>query len=211
MLSDPALLTGFILTITAIVVSPGPDNMLIIRNALISGRAVGMATVAGVQTGIVGHTLLAALGVSVVIASSPTLFRAVAVCGAAYLGWLGLRAFRASGDLTMGRSGHVTALSGFRDATITNLLNPKVIITFLAMFPNFLDVSAGNIPLQLTIMALLMLVINGLWQIILVLAADRARQWLTRPEVQRGINYVTGTVFIAFACLMLWEHLLSAT
>jgi threonine/homoserine/homoserine lactone efflux protein len=207
MMSDPGLLTGFLLTVTAIIVSPGPDTMIIIRNSLVSGRNVGMATMAGTQGGILGHTLMAALGVSVVIASSPVLFRTVAFAGSAYLAFLGAQCFLVRGDLKMGKSGAVSAAKGFRDAMITNLLNPKVIMMFLALFPNFLDLEAGNIPMQLLVMSAILLAINIVWQTMLVVAADRARLWLTRPSVQRGVNYATGVVLLTFSGLMIWEHI----
>lgn len=209
MLSDPGLLAGFLVTVTAVIVAPGPDSMLIIRNALISGRRVGLATLAGVQAGLVGHTLLAALGVSVVIASSPLLFRGVAIAGAGYLAWLGMQCFRPTGALKVGTGDAVTASKGFRDAMVTNLLNPKVIMLYLALLPNFLVPDSGNIALQLVVMSAIMLVINTIWQGLLVAAADRARAWLSKPAVQTAINRATGLVLLTFACLMLWEHLLA--
>jgi threonine/homoserine/homoserine lactone efflux protein len=209
MFSDPGLLAGFLVTVTAIIVSPGPDTMLIIRHALVSGRTVGFATLAGVQAGLVGHTLLAVFGVSVVIASSPLLFRGVAVAGAGYLAWLGIQCFRPTGALKVGGGGAVSPAKGFRDAMVTNLLNPKVIMLYLALFPNFLDLEAGGITLQLLAMSAMLLAINTVWQGLLVAAADRARTWLTRPAVQTGVNRATGLVLITFACLMLWEHLLA--
>ena len=209
MLSDPGLLASFLVTVTAIIVAPGPDSILIIRNALVSGRTVGLATLAGVQAGLVGHTLLAVLWVSVVIASSPLLFRGVAIAGAGYLAWLGMQCFRPTGALKVGTGAAVTASRGFRDAMVTNLLNPKVIMLYLALLPNFLVPEAGDITLQLVIMSAMMLVINTVWQGLLVAAADRARAWLSKPAVQTGINRATGFVLLTFACLMLWEHLLA--
>ena len=74
--------------------SPGPDTIVILRHALVSGRGAGFAAVAGVQVGMAVHTVLAVAGISVVVATSPTLFKAVAVIGAAYLAWLGVQGFR---------------------------------------------------------------------------------------------------------------------
>ena len=92
---DGATVGAFALAAAAIVLSPGPDTMLILRYALTSGRPAGFAAVAGVQGGLMVHTLLAVAGVSALIASSPMLFKGLAVAGAGYLAWLGLLSFRA--------------------------------------------------------------------------------------------------------------------
>ena len=91
---EAATLGAFVIAVAAIVVSPGPDTMVILRYALASGRRAGFAAVAGVQLGLMVHTVLAVLGVSLIIASSPVLFKLVAVAGAAYLAWLGVQGFR---------------------------------------------------------------------------------------------------------------------
>ncbi|MBI4968629.1 MAG: LysE family translocator [Rhodospirillales bacterium] len=205
----PAPLLGvYVLVAGALVLSPGPDTLLIIRYTLASGRASGMATVAGVQLGLMVHTAAAVLGLSVLILSSPLLFKTVAVLGAAYLAWLGLQAVR-GGALSMeGEAGsQPSAAKALRDAAITNILNPKVILLFLALMPNFVAVELGRVPLQLATLAATLLVINTIWQSGLVLAASWARQGLMRPRVQRGVSWATGAIFLVFAILMLIEHL----
>ena len=98
---EPTVLAAFMVAVTAIILSPGPDTMVILRHTLSSGRRVGLAAVAGVQLGLVLHTTLAVAGISLIIANSPVLFRGVAVAGAAYLAWLGAQGFRSSGALTL--------------------------------------------------------------------------------------------------------------
>jgi homoserine/homoserine lactone efflux protein len=205
---DWTVLGTFALAAGAVVVSPGPDTVLIVRNTLTSGRDVGLATVVGVQLGLVGHTLLAVAGISVIIASSPVLFRLVAVAGAAYLAWIGLQSFRDRGPLSLGGGGPMVApFQGLRDAILCNLLNPKVILLFLALFPNFVDTSRRDTSAQLVTLAATLIVINVLWQAPLALAAQAVRRWLDRPGVQQGISRGTGAVLIALAALMLYENL----
>src|SRR3989339_450736 len=91
---DAPTLFTFMLTASAIVLTPGPDTLIILRYAIRSGPRVGLATVAGGQAGLVGHTVLAVLGISVLIASIPWLFKAVAIAGAAYIAWIGIQSFR---------------------------------------------------------------------------------------------------------------------
>jgi threonine/homoserine/homoserine lactone efflux protein len=206
MLLDPALLGTFALAATAIVVSPGPDTMLILRAALISGRGAGFAAVSGVQLGLGVHTALAAAGVSALIASSPFLFKALAVAGACYLAWLGMQGFRSSGRLAVGAAKVQTIGRACRDALFCNVLNPKVIVLFLALYPNFIDTSRGHVARQVAILSAVLLLINVAWQTGLVLGADFARRWLMRPVVQRSIGQLTGAILLAFAAAMLWEH-----
>ena len=192
----------------AIVVSPGPDTMLILRYALTSGQKAGFAAVAGVQLGLMVHTVLAVLGVSLIIASSPVLFKGVAIAGAGYLAWLGIQGFRESGTIRLdGSRRPVTAARACRDAVITNVLNPKVILLFLALLPNFVDTGRGDVPAQLITLAAVLIVINVMWQAPLAWAAQVIRGWLTKPAVQRAVSRLTGTILLLFAGLMLYEHL----
>jgi threonine/homoserine/homoserine lactone efflux protein len=202
------LLGAYVLVAGALVLSPGPDTLLIIRYTLASGRASGMATVAGVQLGLMVHTAAAVLGLSVLILSSPLLFKAVAVLGAAYLAWLGVQAIRGGALGMEGEAGvRISAAKALRDAAVTNVLNPKVIILFLALMPNFVAVELGRVPLQLATLAATLLIINTIWQSGLVLAAAWARQGLLRRRVQIAVSWATGSIFIVFALLMLHEHL----
>jgi homoserine/homoserine lactone efflux protein len=206
---ETSVLWTFLLTVAVIVMSPGPDSMLIIRHTLSSGTRVGLATVAGVQMGLLGHNLLAVLGISVLIASSPVLFKTVAVVGAAYLGWLGIESLRNTGTLGVGKDqAKVSSKRAFRDAMITNILNPKVIVLFLALFPNFVDSSKDNVPAQLFTLTMALMVINTVWQAPLALLGKVARDWLERPKVQRWISGITGVVLLFFAAVMIYEHLI---
>jgi homoserine/homoserine lactone efflux protein len=203
---DPAILGAFALAAAAIVLSPGPDTMLILRAALGSGRPAGFAAVSGVQLGLAVHTALAAAGVSAVIASSPALFKALALAGAAYLAWLGIQGFRSAGGLAVGAGAPVTPARACRDALLCNVLNPKVIVLFLALYPNFVDAGRGRVAVQVALLSAVLLLINVVWQTALVLGADFARRWLTQPAVQRAIGRLTGVILFGFAAVMVWEH-----
>lgn len=210
MIVDSATLITYILTAGAIVLSPGPDTVLILRYALNSGRTVGFATVLGVQIGLVAHTLLAIFGISFIIASSPLLFKSVATIGAAYLAWIGIQGFRGT-TLKFDADGpSISSKKAMFDAMICNLLNPKVIILFLALLPNFVDPEKGQVPLQLIILSIVLVIINVAWQAPLAWAADAVRNWLSRPRVQKIVNVSTGTFLLFFAAMMLWEHLIKS-
>ncbi|MCH7692093.1 MAG: LysE family translocator [Proteobacteria bacterium] len=206
---EPATLGAFVIAVAAVVVSPGPDTMIILRYALASGRRAGFAAVAGVQLGLMVHTVLAVLGVSLIIASSPVLFKLVAVAGAAYLAWLGVLGFRGAAPFTPGGGRPSVDLArACRDGILTNLLNPKVILLFLALFPNFVDAGRDDVPAQLVTLAVVLIVVNVIWQAPLAWAAEAIGRWLGRPGVGLWVSRVTGGVLLAFAALLLYQHLL---
>ena len=205
---DPPLFAAFILAASAVVVSPGPDTIVILRHALNSGLRTGLVSVAGVQAGLGVHTILAALGLSVVIVSSPLLFQAIAVAGALYLGWLGVQGFRAPLLALDGEPGRAaSSMAAWRHGFFSNLLNPKVILLYLALLPSFVAPQLGSAEIQLAILGLTIIAINIVWQGFLVAAAGHMRRWLQSEAVQRNVSRITGAILIAFAIAMLWNNL----
>lgn len=204
---DLPTLLAFLATILALVLSVGPDTLLIIRYTMSSGPRTGAATVIGVQLGLFSHTALAALGISLVIASSTIAFKSIAVVGAAYLAWLGIQGFRSGLINVDAMSGGrvVRPFAGMRDALLTNLFNPKVIVLFLALMPNFVDPARRVWP-QLVTLGLALFVVNVVWQMGIMLVADRARVWLGRPTVQRAVSWSTSAVLFVFAAGLLVDH-----
>lgn len=203
-------LVAFVVTILALVLSVGPDTLLIIRYTMSSGSRTGAATVMGVQLGLFTHTALAAVGISLVIASSTIAFKSIAVVGAAYLVWLGIQGFR-SGLINveaMAGGRVVRPFAGMRDALLTNLFNPKVIVLFLALMPNFVDPERGRIWPQLVTLSIALFAVNVVWQMGVMLVADRARVWLGRPAVQRALSWSTSAVLFVFAGGLLIDHVL---
>ncbi len=204
---EPAILGAFIITASALVISPGPDTVLIVRYALSSGHRVGLAAVAGVQLGLLVHTALAVAGISVIIASSPVLFKGVAFVGAAYLAWLGVQGFRGGGAMALNAdSARVSSAKAFRDAMLTNLLNPKVILIFLALLPNFIDTARDDISAQLMTLAVTLIIINVIWQVPIAWLAVTVRHWLGDPAISRMISRLTGGILLIFAALMVYEN-----
>ena len=206
---DPTLLGGFIVAAVAIIVSPGPDTIVILRHALTGGRGTGLAAVSGVQLGLLVHTALAVVGISLLVASSPVLFQGLTVIGAVYLAWLGIQSLRGVGRLE-GEPGAAPAgaARACREAALCNILNPKVILWFLALLPNFVNPEAGDVIAQLIALSALLIALNILWQAPMALAADGVRRWLGRPETMHAVNRVSGVILLGMAALMLGQHLL---
>jgi threonine/homoserine/homoserine lactone efflux protein len=203
---EPATLLAFALTAAAIVVSPGPDTFLILRSAL-SGRAAGYAAVLGVQLGLLVHTAFAVFGLSLLIVSSPGLFDALAVIGAAYLAYLGIQGLRAGGPWAVeGETARARPARALRDAMLTNLLNPKVLVLFLALYPNFVVSAHGRVTAQLLTLSATLIAINVAWQAPLAWGAHQLRSWLLRPKITTAIARTASAVLIAFAALLLYDH-----
>jgi len=203
---EPAALGAFVAASIAIVTSPGPDTVLILRYALNDGRGIGLAAVSGVQLGLVVHTTLALFGISLIVASSPLLFRAVAVAGAAYLAWLGWQSLKGAGGLELRTAGPAAgAARALREAALCNILNPKVILYFLALMPNFIDPQRG-VPAQVLALAGVLIAINVVWQVPMALAAGAVRGWLGRADVRRAINRVSGATLVVMALVMLAQN-----
>jgi homoserine/homoserine lactone efflux protein len=199
----------FTLAALAVVMTPGPDTVLILRHTLISGRAAGLAAVAGVQVGLLGHTILAIAGISVLITASPLAFKAVTIVGAIYLAWLGVSAIRGVSTFALDIEGIQSGLLiAARQAALTNLLNPKVILLFLALFPNFIVAGKDNETAQLLTLAATLIIINTIWQAPIALAASLIRRWLASDTIRRRISIASGVIFIGFAIGLLFQHLI---
>ena len=122
-----------------LTVTPGADTMLVIKNSVRGGRAAGWATTLGVLCGVLFHALISAIGISVIVAQSEFLFQLVKALGAVYLLWLGVKAFRyrkKNDEPANALSGKVLRDS-FREGLITNVLNPKVAMFYIAFLPHF--------------------------------------------------------------------------
>ncbi len=198
---DVQLLT-FIAVAAALTISPGADTMLVIRNVVAGNRRDGIMTAVGICSGLFVHATLSALGLSVILAHSALAFQVLKVAGAAYLVWLGLqslaRAFR------RGREGVAAAGKTQRDESVghsfvegllTNVLNPKVAVFYLAFLPQFINVGDPVFAKSL-LLAGIHATMGLVWLIALAAVLDRARSIVTRPHIRRRLEAVSGTVLI---------------
>jgi threonine/homoserine/homoserine lactone efflux protein len=136
--------------------SPGPDNIYVLTQSIVNGRASGLATTVGLISGCIVHTTLVAFGVSAIIATSPTVFFIIKLLGAIYLLYLAYKVFKSDAkvSLTDGapKKSHWNL---FKQGVLMNILNPKVTIFFLAFFPGFLWEPEGNTVVQFYILGIL--------------------------------------------------------
>jgi threonine/homoserine/homoserine lactone efflux protein len=199
----------FALVTSLLVMSPGPNGVLIAKTVPTSGRAAGFANVAGFVTAFYVHGTLSILGISVILVQSAQLFFAVKMLGAAYLCWVGFKALRDDwrGVKTVGETSPArrkrTLIKAYGEGFLTNVLNPKVSIFYLAAFPQFIPVGAGGAGSSGAVGAAFMLVcvhalINAVWFTAMVLLLARLTGAVRNGRFQRWLKAVTGSVFIAF-------------
>jgi threonine/homoserine/homoserine lactone efflux protein len=165
---DPQALLLFVAAGLVLNVTPGPDLLYITARSVGQGWRAGAASSLGIAAGCLVHTAAAALGISALLAASPLAYDAIRLCGAAYLTWLGAQALRARA--TPGAIAELPAASlhaVFRQGFVTNVLNPKVALFFLAFLPQFADPARGAFALQVLALGLIFIA-NGLWVCLLV-------------------------------------------
>jgi threonine/homoserine/homoserine lactone efflux protein len=150
----------FALASLALVLVPGPNHIYIAARGIAQGRAAGVASALGVETGTMVHIAAAAAGLSYVIARSATLFNVIKWAGVAYLIYLGIRALTSRQELRTQDADPQPLRKIFLEGVIVNVLNPKVILFFLAFLPQFVDPEAGAVPLQIIILGSTLLVLG---------------------------------------------------
>ena len=196
-------LLTFILATTLLVTSPGPNGVLIARIVPVSGRAAGFAAIAGFFTAFYIHGTLSILGISIILMQSATAFTLVKLAGAAYLFWVGAKSLYAAWKGTSPLAAVPPAQRArslrraYVEGLLTNGLNPKVSMFYLAVFPQFIPVGAHPVATAFELVFIHSM-INVLWFSTIVLLLSRLTS-LTRGEsFQRWLKGITGVVFIAF-------------
>ena len=192
---------AFALVAALMTMSPGPDTMLVVRNALRGGRRDGLLTVAGISSGLFVHALLSALGVSAVLMYSATAFTVMKIAGACYLVWLGIKSLRAAANgnapaIEAGVAGAVAASQSFREGLLTTVLNPKVVVFYLALVPQFIAPGDAVLP-RYVLLTSIHYVEGILWLGGVAFLVARSRTLFMRPAWRRWIDAVCGTILVA--------------
>ncbi|WP_417538748.1 LysE family translocator [Marinobacter sp.] len=186
-------------------ITPGPDTVYILARTLSQGRVAGLLSVFGVSAGILAHTLFAAIGLSALLATSALAFTAVKFVGAAYLAYLGIQALRAHNKLA---PASVTAFRRrsqlFYQGFLTNLLNPKIAIFFLAFLPQFVAPGASNSSAVFLFLGGIFVLGGTLWCLFLVtFAASFSSAARSESRLSGVISKVTGLVYIGLGLNLL--------
>ncbi len=208
MILDPTLTAAYVLLATALAVAPGPDVLFVVANGMQHKIKGAIASALGIGAGSLLHALAAALGISAIVAASPTAFEILRYAGAAYLAYLGVQALKSwwtySNDLDPDQA--IVEMSGwnvFRRGLVTNILNPKVIVFYLALLPQFINVDLGHVGLQIFLLGCIHNVIGMTFLICVGLAAGKASKWLSRTRVGKWMDMIAGVFFIGLAIRLL--------
>lgn len=189
----------FVLIVAMVVLVPGVDQVMVLRNTLARGRIAGIATALGIGAASSIQAILVSLGIGAVIVASQPLFEAIRWAGVAYLVWLGLAALRSAVEGADGALAAPSArgpLLGFRDGMLCNLANPKILVFYLALLPQFVGPAA---PVTRWIAHAMMVPALGTAFLIgMTLAIDAARRVLLRRIVRRMIDGASGMLLLAF-------------
>lgn len=196
-------LLSFTFLAVLLVVSPGPNGVLIAKTVPTSGKAAGFANVAGFVAAFYIHGALSILGISLILLQSAQAFFVVKMLGAAYLCWIGIMALKDAykGVKTSPKINPAkkkrTLIKAFFEGLFTNALNPKVSMFYLAAFPQFIDASKGSIATSFTLVTV-HVVLNFMWFAMMVVLFDKLAGAARSDKAQRWIKGFTGAIFIGF-------------
>lgn len=181
-----------------VIVASGPDNILVLTRGVTLRRRAALVSATGASVGLVTHSLLAAVGLSALLAQSAVAFSVVKYAGAAYLIYLGAKALLSKEDFELSGGAAPVGLGAvFVQAVASNVLNPKIAVFFLAFLPQFADPAAGGAALQLLALGLIFALLT--WMIFGIIAyfSGTLGAWLkNRPRAAGGLRWLTGGVLI---------------
>lgn len=205
---DLATLLTFAGAAFALALTPGPDMLLVMTRSVAQGRIAGLVTLGGITVGCFGHALIAGFSLSGVLLVAPVMFELIRWVGAGYLLYLGIQALRGAGGFRPPQPGapRLPLARLFRQGLLTNLLNPKVALFFLALFPQFMrpdpDTAVAQALLLACVLSLAGLLVNGG----IALVAGRLGEWLARrPAFVRWQNRLLGCVFAGLALRLAFD------
>jgi len=188
-----------------VIVTPGPDTAITIRNTLFGGRSGGVFTALGIAAGQTIWAFATSVGIVALLIASEPLFLVVKYAGAAYLVWLGVQALREAMRASPGTSvtpevarpaRRLTPRAAFRQGVVSDLGNPKMAVFFASLLPQFAPAGPGAF-VSLLLLGLVFALMTFSWLTLYAVVVSRAGDFLRRPSIRRTIEGITGTLLIA--------------
>lgn len=207
---------GFVLAAILLNLTPGTDTMYIITRSVSHGSAAGFYSVLGIISGILVHTVFAALGLSIILINSPLAFTIVKYIGASYLCYLGIKMLMSKQPSLLANhlpksspsvpANSIAHWQIYKQGVLTNVFNPKVALFFLAFFPQFINPSYAHSALSFLILGLSFALTGFVWCSCLALLASKFSANLRKnPAIEVLLNKISGVVFIGLGVKLLTE------
>lgn len=194
---EPAKFTLFITVSWALIIAPGPDMLYVITRGMTHGKKAGMLSAIGVICGILVHTTAAALGLTLIFQTSATAFLIVKYLGAFYLMYLGIKSWREKNIFNLQTSSPVSSHRLFWQGVLSNVLNPKIAIFFLAFLPQFVDKGSSQVTLQLIVLGLTFATLGLVFLLTVGYSSGTIGRWITRrPQYAEFLGRVSGGILI---------------
>jgi threonine/homoserine/homoserine lactone efflux protein len=203
---DYPVLLAYSAACFVLCITPGPDMSLFLSRTMAGGVRSGMASMLGASFGCLIHTILAAVGLSAIIAASPGAFMVIKIGGALYLAWLAIDSLRNGSALNVREGGafEPSLARAFGLGVMINLSNPKVILFFVTFLPQFISASDPNAAGKLAFLGVYMVIFSAPIAALMILGAERVVTSLKRrPQIMRFIDYLFAGIFGAFAVKIL--------
>jgi threonine/homoserine/homoserine lactone efflux protein len=188
-------LVTFGLAATLVVLLPGPDTLVVVRNLVRGGRSIAARTVLGVLSGLTVWVITAVLGLSAVLRASHDAYVGLRIVGAAYLIYLGIKSLRAREDKEL--SSRRLLGTGYTAGLLTDLLNPKVGVFFVTVLPGFVP-HGYSVPWMSLLLGAIFVILTGAYFAVLLLASRSVTRWLTESRLRKRIDRCAGVVLIGF-------------
>jgi len=196
----------FLIASIALTISPGPDILYVLTQSISNGKKYGIATAAGLVSGILVHTTLIALGISAVLKQSELIFTFIKIVGACYLLWIAFQVYKAPASITFSNENRPRKSVGslFKQGFVMNVLNPKVTLFFLAFFPGFINESLGNVTQQIYLLGFLFMLQAFLIFSFVSIVADQLTVFIrTNQKFALFLKWLQIVVFVGIAVLIL--------
>ncbi len=199
-------LISFVIAVSLLAISPGPDNIFVLMQSVVHGKKYGLATIVGLMTGCIIHTVFLALGVSTIIKNNSFIFFGIKLFGALYLFFLAYKVFKSSSVISIStdKIEKKSPVQLFKVGFIMNVLNPKVTLFFLALFPGFLFSESLSLSVQFFILGALFIVVSFIvFSVISILGGVISKEIKKSKNIGIWLKWLQIVVFVSIAVFIL--------
>jgi threonine/homoserine/homoserine lactone efflux protein len=205
--TNASLFVAYIVTVTVLMLTPGPDMLFCLATGLKAGPRAGFLAALGAASGEIIHISASAAGLAALFRAAPPLFDLVKILGASYLVFLGVRALRNRNEsIGGGKAAHSRSDRAYSRGLLTNLLNPKMALFSIAFLPQFIDPHAGNVAFQFLVLGSCFVALEILVDGTVGLLAGRLKHLLYGRRARRNLNITAGSVFLGLAAKVALER-----